>query len=185
MQDSRFRFGRDERCPARTESRNPPVEVHAKMADKKVASGFDYNILSSVFLYIIAFVFLFLTHSLKNSGSRVFPYIVCILTIILSTALLWKTARNGRRGNGDAFDFSGTLSALSMCVILLLYIAATTLTGFYLSTPLYLALSMWVLGQRNKKIIIVVSAMTPLVIYLFFTLLLGMRVPEGVLFSYV
>ena len=72
-----------------------------------------------------------------------------------------------------------------MCVILLLYIAATTLTGFYLSTPLYLALSMWVLGQRNKKIIIVVSAMTPLVIYLFFTLLLGMRVPEGVLFSYV
>lgn len=153
------------------------------MTDKNVESGFDYNIVSSIFLYIIAFVFLFLTHSLKDSGSRVFPYIVCILTIILATALLWCTKRKNRRGTGDVFDFSGTLSALAMCVFLLLYTVATTFIGFYLSTPFYLAASMWFLGQRNKKIILLISVMTPLVIYVFFTLLLGMRVPEGVLFA--
>lgn len=43
-------------------------------------------------------------------------------------------------------------------------------------------MSMWFLGQRNKKIILLISVITPLVIYVFFTLLLGMRVPEGVLF---
>ena len=51
------------------------------MTDKNVESGFDYNIVSSIFLYIIAFVFLFLTYSLKDSGSKVFP-------------LLSKIARN-------------------------------------------------------------------------------------------
>ena len=152
------------------------------MTDKNVESGFDYNIVSSIFLYIIAFVFLFLTYSLKDSGSKVFPTIVCLLTIVLATALLWCTKRKNRRGTGDVFDFSGTFSALVMCVFLLLYTVATTFLGFYLSTPFYLAISMWYLGQRNKKIIVIISVVTPLAIYLFFTLLLGMRIPEGVLF---
>lgn len=153
------------------------------MTDKNSESSFDYNIVSSIFLYIIAFVFLFLTHSLKDSGSRVFPSIVCVLTIVLATALLWRTKQDRRQGHGDVFDFGGTLSALVMCVLLLLYTVATTFIGFYLSTPFYLAVSMWVLGQRNKKILFIVSVMTPLMIYVFFTLLLGMRVPEGILFS--
>ena len=83
----------------------------------------------------------------------------------------------------DPVDFSGTLSALFMAFLLLVYIGAITTVGYYLATPFYLYISMWILGQKNIKLIFAVSLLTPLAVYLFFDLLLKLQIPKGFFFS--
>jgi len=104
------------------------------------------------------------------------------LTIVSTTFLLLKTYYNWGKKE-DPVNFSGTLSALFMAFVLLVYTVAIATIGFYLATPLYLFISMWTLGQRNTKLIFAVSLLTPLVVYLFFDLLLKLQIPKGIFFS--
>lgn len=152
------------------------------MGDKSIKKSFDYNYISVIFMYILGFMFLFASPSIKIAEARLFPYIISILTIASATLLLLKTYYHWGKKE-DPVDFSGTLSALLMVVLLLVYIGAITTIGFYLATPFYLYISMWILGQKNIKLIFVISLLTPLGIYLFFDLLLKLQIPKGFLFS--
>ena len=152
------------------------------MDDKSTKKIFNYNYISVIFMYILGFIFLFATPSIKITEARLFPYIISILTIASATLLLLKTYYHWGKKE-DPVDFSGTLSALLMVVLLLVYIGAIATIGFYLATPFYLYISMWILGQKNIKLIFVISLLTPLGIYLFFDLLLKLQIPKGFLFS--
>jgi len=149
-----------------------------KQFTKKI---FNHNYIFVIFLYIWSFIFLAVIPSIKVVGSRRFPYIICILTIVSATVLLLKTYYHWGKKE-DSVDFSGTLSALFVAFLLLVYIGAVMVVGFYLSTFFYLCVSMWVLGQRNIKLIFVMSLLTSLSVYLFFDLLLKLQIPEGFLF---
>lgn len=143
---------------------------------------FNHNYIFIIFLYIWGFIFLFKIPSIKDVASRLFPYIICILTIVSTTMLLLKTYYHWGKKE-DPVDFSGTLSALFMAFLLLVYIGAITTVGYYLATPFYLYISMWILGQKNIKLIFAVSLLTPLAVYLFFDLLLKLQIPKGFFFS--
>jgi len=101
---------------------------------------------------------------------------------VSATLLLLKTYYNWGKKE-DPVDFSGNLSALVMAVLLFVYTVTIAAIGFYLATPLYLFISMWVLGQKNIKLIFTVSLLTPLVVYVFFDFLLKLQIPKGFLFS--
>lgn len=152
------------------------------MDDKSTKKIFNYNYISVIFMYILGFIFLFTTPSIKIAEARLFPYIISILTIASATLFLLETYYHWGKKE-DPVDFSGTLSALLMVVLLLVYIGAIATIGFYLATPFYLYTSMWILGQKNIKLIFVISLLTPLGIYLFFALLLKLQIPKGFLFS--
>jgi len=152
------------------------------MDDKSTKKIFNHNYILIIFLYIWSFIFLFTIPSIKDVDSRLFPYIISILTIVSATLLLLKTYYNWGKKE-DPVNFSGTLSALFMAVLLLVYTVAIATIGFYLATPLYLFISMWILGQKNIKLIFTISLLTPLVVYLFFDLLLKLQIPKGFLFS--
>lgn len=154
------------------------------MDNNPTKKTFDFNYLSVILIYIWSLAFLLLTPGIKDAESRIFPYIVSILSIVLATVLLLKTYFNWGK-KGEPLNFSGTKSALVMAALLLIYVIAVEFVGFYLATPFYLYISMWILGQRNKKLMLIISLLMPLVIYLFFDVLLDMQIPEGLLLPWL
>lgn len=150
------------------------------MTTKPEKKEFNYNYLSVIFLYVWAGAFLISASSIKDDASRMFPTFISIAAIVLATLLLIKTYRNKERTK-EYMDFSGSREALIFALILLLYIGLAAVVGFYFSTPVYLYVTMYLLGQRNHKLMAIVSISIPLIILVFFDLLLGMQIPMGML----
>ncbi|MEL7623683.1 MAG: tripartite tricarboxylate transporter TctB family protein [Clostridiales bacterium] len=146
--------------------------------------AFNWDILSSIFIYAWAGIFFVSSLSIKNPGSRMFPQIICSLAILLSTIFLISTIRHMRKTKEgeEKPSFAGSGRAAIMCAFLILYILANYLTGFYISTLLYLPAAMLYLGQRNWKAVIGVTVGLPLIVYVFFDLLLKMQMPTALLF---
>ena len=145
---------------------------------------FNWNILSCLFIYIWAGIFFVSSLGIEDAGSRMFPQIMCGLSALLSTLFLISCLRGKDVKEGDdPISFAGTGRAAVMGAILGGYILLNYLTGFYISTVIFLPIGMLYLGQRNWKVIVAISIALPLIIFLFFDLLLGMMMPTGILFQ--
>ena len=145
---------------------------------------FNWNILSCLFIYIWAGIFFVSSLGIEDAGSRRFPQIMCGLSALLSTLFLISCLRGKDVKEGDdPISFAGTGRAAVMGAILGGYILLNYLTGFYISTVIFLPIGMLYLGQRNWKVIAAISIALPLIIFLFFDLLLGMMMPTGILFQ--
>lgn len=144
---------------------------------------FNWNILSCLFIYIWAAVFFISSMSIEDPSSRLFPRIMCGLSVLLATLFLISCLRGKDVKEGDEpISFAGTGRAAIMGAILGGYILLNYLTGFYIATVVFLPIGMLYLGQRNWKVIISISIALPLIIFLFFDLLLSMMMPTGILF---
>jgi len=149
------------------------------MENKTTKKSFNFNYLSVIIIYVWALAFLLWTPKIKDPGSRMFPVAISIFAIVLATILLLKTYF--KWGKQEELDFTGTKMAILMAAFLVAYVALIEAVGFYLATPFYLYITMWVLGQRRKKLMLTISIVMPLLVYLFFDLILGMQIPEGIL----
>jgi len=149
------------------------------MENKTTKKSFNFNYLSVIIIYVWALAFLLWTPKIKDPGSRMFPVAISIFAIVLATILLLKTYF--KWGKQEELDFTGTKMAMLMAAFLVAYVALIEAVGFYLATPFYLYITMWVLGQRRKKLMLTISIVMPLLVYLFFDLILGMQIPEGML----
>lgn len=150
------------------------------MDNKTTKKSFNYNYLSVILIYIWAFAFLMWTPKIKDAGSRMFPIAISIFAIVLATILLLKTYFKWGKKE-EEISFEGGKLALLMAAMLVAYVAFIELVSFYLATPFYLYITMKILGQKNKKVMLIISIMMPLMVFLFFDLLLGMEIPEGLL----
>ena len=145
---------------------------------------FNWNILSCLFIYVWAGIFFVSSLGIEDAGSRMFPQIMCGLSVLLATLFLISCLRGKDVKEGDdPISFAGTGRAAVMGAILGGYILLNYLTGFYISTVIFLPIGMLYLGQRNWKVIVAISIALPLIIFLFFDLLLGMMMPTGILFQ--
>lgn len=156
------------------------------MESEKVKSStkrFNWNLISCLFIYAWSGIFFAASFSIEDSASKLFPRVMCGLSALLATLFLISCLRGTDVKEGDEpISFAGAGRAALMGVILGGYILANYLTGFYISTVLFLPVGMYYLGQRNWKLIAAITIGLPLIIYLFFDLLLGMMMPTGVLF---
>lgn len=153
------------------------------MENKSTKKTFNYNYLSVTLIYIWAAAFLLWAPKIKDPASRMFPVGISIFAIILATILLLKTKYNW--GKNQELNFSGTKTALIMAAFLIIYVGVIEVVGYYFATPFYLYISMWVLGQKNKKLMLVISLLMSLGAYVFFGLLLDMQIPEGILLPWL
>jgi hypothetical protein len=149
------------------------------MDNKIEKKKFNYNYLSVALIYLWAGAFLLWTPKIKDPGSRMFPVGISIFAILLATLLLIRT----KMGKVQNPDFTGTKMAMIMAGLLVAYVGLIEVVGFYIATPFYLYITMWILGQRNKKLMLTISVLMALGVYLFFGLLLDMQIPEGMLLS--
>lgn len=153
------------------------------MENKSTKKTFNYNYLSVTLIYIWAAAFLLWAPKIKDPASRMFPVGISIFAIILATILLLKTKFNW--GKNQELNFSGTKTALIMAAFLIIYVGVIEVVGYYFATPFYLYISMWVLGQKNKKLMLAISLLMSLGAYVFFGLLLDMQIPEGILLPWL
>ena len=142
--------------------------------------GFNYDYIVVIFLYAWGFVYLVASRNIESAGARMFPYIVVIFSAFLSTLLLIKNIFH--IGKEEPYDFSGTGKAVALIGMMLIYAFAVTWVGFYISTPIFLYVAMFVLGQRNRKVMVLSAILMPLFAYLLFDLTLNLRIPTGELF---
>lgn len=150
----------------------------------KTNSKFNWNIISCIFIYAWAGIFFAASFKIEDSASSLFPRVMCGLSAFLATLFLISCLRGTDVKEGDdPISFAGAGRAAIMGVILGGYILANYLTGFYISTVIFLPAGMIYLGQRNWKIIAAITVCLPLIVYLFFDLLLGMMMPTGILFQ--
>ena len=151
------------------------------MKEKDSAKKSHYiNYGAAAFLTIWALIFIFEARKIAEPSSRYFPYAIGGLTIAISVFLVIKALFN--IGHLEEFDFARTSKAMIYAIILTTYGTCIYFAGFYIATPIYLVVGMLFLGQRNKKTILSIAIGTPLIIYLFFDLLLKMRIPQGIFF---
>ncbi|NCB73777.1 MAG: tripartite tricarboxylate transporter TctB family protein [Clostridia bacterium] len=146
----------------------------------KKEKRFNFNLIGCFFIYLMSGAFLVSCFSIEDIDSRTFPMILCILCMLLATIFLVQILK-GKYTNAD-INMSGTAKALLMAGIILLYIVAINLVGYYIASIVFMPLAMLILGQRNWKIIVGVDVGVILFLYLFFGLLLSMQMPEGILF---
>lgn len=141
---------------------------------------FNYNYLSIAFIYLVSGIFLVSSFSIEDRASRTFPQVLCGLSILLATIFMIHVISG--KEDGNSINLAGTKGAMIMAGLILLYIIAIYLGGYYVATVIYLPVGMIFLGQRSWKTIIGVDAGVMLVIYLFFGLILSMQMPEGLFF---
>ncbi|WP_138159901.1 tripartite tricarboxylate transporter TctB family protein [Peptoniphilus catoniae] len=143
-------------------------------------TGFNYNFISVAILYIWALAFIFETGKIEEPDSRIFPYAVSAFAIFLATILLLSSIFGKRRY--EEFDFSGTGKAVKYGIILVGYVILVALFGFYIATPIYMMVGMYSLGQRKIPLMVAVSVITPVIVYVFFQVLLKLQIPKGMFF---
>ena len=148
---------------------------------RKAVKRFNYDYISVIFLCGTAVVFLLDSTGIKDPDSRVFPLFVPSLAIALSVILVLKNLLH--LGRAEEYDFTGTGRAMMMALSLFCYIVAIAAVGFYLSTPVYLYITMWLLGQRSQKPLILVSILAPVFVFVLFDVVFGMPIPQGYLFE--
>lgn len=106
-----------------------------------------------------------------------FPLLVSAVLIGLSLQLLYKGLATG----GDKVVQTSLWAKLrnvgSVFVLGLLYVFAMSKIGFLISTMLYLFLFLLLLGEKRRKLLVLVPVVTSVTVYLFFSKLLSVMLP--------
>ncbi len=136
------------------------------------------NIILCMMVSAIALLFLAASFWIEDPSSAIFPRVLCVLALLLSAGYFIQILKGQHE---DDFDFTGTGRAIKMGVMMSGYVLLNYLFGYYVSTVIFLPVSMVFLGQRNWKVIAAVSAGMPLTIYLLMDLLMDMLMPEAML----
>ena len=150
------------------------------MEKKEKNFNWDYVLVGTVYLAIV--VFLYHTMKISQADSRMFPFIVLGICTFLNTTLLVKTLLTAKTTEPPKI-FVGGKRAFLIVACLLVYIIGIVFVGFYVATPIYLYVTMYLFGQRNQKAMIGVAVIVPLFVFLTFELIMKLPIPKGLLFK--
>jgi putative tricarboxylic transport membrane protein len=127
-------------------------------------------------------------HTVANKlgpGSRVFPVLFLYIAEIISALILISGIRNTfRNKDNSAFGFSFQIikfPLLYYCFILL-YAIGIFVIGFFVSTTIFVVVSMILMKYRRKMPIICTTIGVITFVYLVFVVVLSVRMPQALLF---
>ena len=112
------------------------------------------------------------------------PNIVCVAVSIIGLVLVatsfFQNSTNDVASNGSGSRWQWLRPFIVMAVCIGLYFSLQTL-GFVLTNIISMAILMLLGGERRIYLIAMVSVLTPLALYVFFTKATGVPIPAGVL----
>ena len=142
----------------------------------------ESDIIGSAILLLFSFAAYFQATRF-TLGADAFPKAVLIAIIILaavqlllalrSTAVLATTASSETLNVGRI---------IAIAVLFFVYIVSIQLIGYFIATPLFLIVSMVMLGRKDAKTILIVTATVNVAIWLIFRAFLYVPVPMGPFF---
>ncbi|WP_163469924.1 tripartite tricarboxylate transporter TctB family protein [Fusobacterium sp. IOR10] len=143
-----------------------------RIENKKIAMVLGVYILSIMF-FIQSF------QMIKDSG--LFPRFISGIIIFLNTLYLLEIYRGKDESKKNKKDEIVYKKLYVMIFLSAVYILVVPFLGYFISTIIYMVISMNSLGVKNKKTIVLVSIGSALVIYLCFSILLKVHIPVSFL----
>jgi len=133
------------------------------------------------------FVFFFLVTGTVHKDARMYPYIVCILGIALTSIQMGMTISKERRGETLNGEEAMTKTQSHYLIIALassiLYVFMASILGFFSATFFYVILfSYWHTNTQKKWMYVAVALGMDAVVYITFKILLAIPLPNGLLF---
>jgi len=113
-------------------------------------------------------------------GTDVFPKAVLIVIMILAAVQLVFALRPTAAVGAPAS--SGALNVrriIAIAALFFVYIVSIQLIGYFIATPLFLLVSMVLLGRKDAKTILIVTAAVTVAIWLIFRAFIYVPVPMG------
>jgi len=141
------------------------------------------NIVCSVILLLFSFAAYYEATKFPL-GTDAFPKAVLIVIIILAAIQLMLAFKP--RHVAQQVSSTETLKVkqmVAMGALLLIYIIGIQMIGYFIITPLFLIGSMYLLGRRDMKTIIIVTVSVVFIIYLVFRVFIYVPVPLGPFFK--
>lgn len=132
------------------------------------------DIYISILVYMFAFTMLFLGRNIRNSDSKLYPFICLGLMVTLNTVLLVNAVIKTKRMSADELDAANTVhwheirKPLLIFIGVIGYVVIFDFLGYFIATAIMMLGFMWLLGIRNWKVLILVPAALLILIYLFF-----------------
>lgn len=137
-------------------------------------------------IYGVILFFFVMTISLKKEA-QIYPMVVMALLFLLNTGFLvqqmTQAKKEGRKGVNDLMSLFEGFQPRQFAVVLVfsvLYVCLIGVLGFYVSTALYLVVTLLSLRVKPLYILITVLAFACLV-YCAFTMFLHVPLPAGIL----
>lgn len=146
------------------------------------------NILISVLLIIVAGLIINETrHFPKLSGTDVgaafFPNLLSCLLILLAVILIVNSLRGKKNEREEASQRNSWRKPGIGFVAVIIYLVLIYYLGFYISTPIFLILFMWMIQYRKWMPVLASAGLATLFIYEVFEVLLKVPMPTGSLFG--
>lgn len=129
---------------------------------------------TGIILLIIEAVFYSLSHGFINPEAARWPQAVLLVSAVLSILLLIHGIREKKYQAPEYKSVKAPFLALLMMIV---YCSVMELAGFFISTAVFCPLGMYMLGQRNWKVLVGVPIGLDAFVYVLFVMQLQMQMP--------
>lgn len=140
---------------------------------------FQKKYIAVLIIYIVTFSFFIQSFSMvKDSG--LFPRLISGVLIFLNTLYaleIYRGIDNKKKKKDDIV----TSKLVGIIALSALYVVVVNFLGYVITTLIYLPATMKYLSITNKKVIVLASVISVVVIYLCFVVLLDVPIPTGIL----
>lgn len=147
------------------------------------------NIIIAIVLILFGSYYAYLTSQLPTRnlpntlGIDFMPWLLVVLLFILAILLLLDTVLKEPRENFDPkISLKEGIGIIFLTVFMYAYVQVMYRFGFIWVTPFFMAVLMIMTGARKWKEIVILSIVSPLVIYVFFQRIFQVILPGGTFF---
>ncbi|MCM3715394.1 tripartite tricarboxylate transporter TctB family protein [Alkalihalobacillus oceani] len=128
-------------------------------------------------VFFFSLTFQFPTGNPQDMGPAFMPRAYAIMIMILGLLLFFKGLKSGPQAGKK-----GTKLILLTIGWLFIYIFFVPIIGFYIMTPLFLFVFLWIVRERRLIPLLAIPLFTTVLIFFFFKQLLNVPIPAGTLF---
>ena len=146
------------------------------------------DIVAAIFLSLVSFFVFWISKSFPPSktgiGVSTFPKLLAGLLIIFSIIIIIQALKNSSFSKKEPIfkEFKkGHKLIIAVIIILIIYIQTLEVLGFILSSFLLLITLMFIFGERRKIILLLVPLLFSVVLYLVFSKMAMVFLPEGII----
>ena len=141
-------------------------------------------VLMAIFLVLFGLTFGFQRSGVMTTHTTAafFPRVVLIVAMILTLLMMLADRLKGKRDEKTAkMDPAALKRVLASMAAAFLFGLGVSYVGTLVTIALFIAGIMWTWGVKNKTVILLNAVITPVLIYLVFTLVLEVQLPRGFL----
>lgn len=115
----------------------------------------------------------------NSYGPKFFPQVVSVLLFLASTTLIIQAIKGNSLKNFEIIDKQGFIRTAITLGFAIAYLFLMQVVGFYLSTAIFLFVTMKFLGLKSYLVTLIVSVSVASIVYGIFRIFLKIPLPEG------